>query len=234
MRVSHAPDQRIEEHAHLWPCLTLHVLGGYRERSETGESEIGGPGAVLQPAGAAHANFISAAGLETVSIFFDPAWLAGNAVDRPRVWRGGSAGAAARGLARAWCSGQHDERALAAHTSAFLHSADAVPRPPKPPAWLARVEAVIATPGADTKTAARAAGLSTDALARAYRQWTGEGLRETMRRRRLERAIASLRTDGVSLADAAALNGYCDQSHLNRECRALLGRTSGEIAAGPR
>lgn len=66
-------------------------------------------------------------------------------------------------------------------------------------------------------------------LARAYRAWRGEGLMETLRRRRVERATLQLRESAVGLAEIAAECGFCDQSHMNRVFRAVLGRTPLEV-----
>jgi AraC-like DNA-binding protein len=66
-------------------------------------------------------------------------------------------------------------------------------------------------------------------LARAYRAWRGEGIAETVRRRLVERAVLKLRSGGASLADVAAECGFCDQSHMNRAFRSVLGRTPLEV-----
>ena len=68
-------------------------------------------------------------------------------------------------------------------------------------------------------------------LAQAYRAATGEGIRETVQRRRVERATSLLRNSAVQLADVAADCGFCDQSHMNRIVRRLLGRTPAEVRA---
>jgi AraC family transcriptional regulator len=66
-------------------------------------------------------------------------------------------------------------------------------------------------------------------VARAYRAWRGEGMGERVRRRRVERATLRLRMSEAPLADVAAECGFCDQSHMNRSFRAVLGRTPLEV-----
>ena len=66
-------------------------------------------------------------------------------------------------------------------------------------------------------------------LARAYRAWRGEGMAETARRRRVERATLALREGAEPLAEIAVACGFADQSHMNRAFRAVLGRTPLEV-----
>ena len=61
------------------------------------------------------------------------------------------------------------------------------------------------------------------------RAWRGEGIAETLRRRRVERAALRLRGGDAPLADIAAECGFCDQSHMNRAFRIVLGRTPLEV-----
>jgi transcriptional regulator GlxA family with amidase domain len=66
-------------------------------------------------------------------------------------------------------------------------------------------------------------------LARAYRAWRGEGLADTVRRRRVERGALLLRMSDTPLAEVAVACGFCDQSHMNRSFRAVLGRTPLDV-----
>jgi AraC-like DNA-binding protein len=68
-------------------------------------------------------------------------------------------------------------------------------------------------------------------LARAYRAATGEGLGEMQRRRRVEAASKLLRFTRLPLAEIAVAAGFCDQSHMNRCFRAVLGRTPLTVRA---
>jgi AraC family transcriptional regulator len=235
VRVVHPGGQGIEEHRHDWPSLTLYVLGGCAELYEGGAATLRGPSAVLHPAGRPHADRIDDSGLETVSIQFDPAWLrmAGHDVrlDRSRCWAGGPVAAEARRLATAWRQPDLPERALADATGAFVRFA-LTQGDELPPAWLDRVVRSLEaeTPPA-TAALAQRLDLHPAWLARAYRAATGEGLQETVRRKRVQAAVDGLRRTESGLAQIALAAGFCDQSHMNRGFQAVLGRTPLQVRA---
>jgi AraC-like DNA-binding protein len=104
--------------------------------------------------------------------------------------------------------------------------------PPTPPAWLEAARTLIdgETPPS-TSALARMLGLHPAWLARAYRQATGEGLRGTLHRRWVERAVLLLRESSLAQADIAADAGFCDQSHMIRVFRRVLGRTPSDVRA---
>jgi AraC family transcriptional regulator len=165
---------------------------------------------------------------------FDPAWLTAEAravLPTRTTWRsGGAAGIAGRALAAAWLALDADEAALRAHTSRFL--ADAFSRPaekPPAPVWGQRVLAALDAERAATKDLALTEARHPAWLARAFRAWRGEGMAETVRRRRVERATLRLRENVLPLADIALECGFCDQSHMNRAFNAVLGRTPLEV-----
>lgn len=228
-RIMHPAGQRIDAHGHDWPVLTLYRIGAYREKSEDGEMTFEGPSAVFQPALAAHADEVGDAGLETLSMTFDPAWLhqeVRNVLPARACWRlGGAIGAASRRLAASWLDADHQR--VRVETSRFLLAMFAA-EPPPPPAWGERVKHWL---DHETPTAVIADKIARHPawLARAYRAWRGEGMGETLRRRRVERAAIRLRGSAAPLADIAAESGFCDQSHMNRAFRAVLGRTPLEV-----
>jgi AraC family transcriptional regulator len=235
VRVVHPGGQAIEEHRHDWPSLTLYVLGGCTELYDGGDAALRGPSAVLHPAGRPHADRVDDCGLETVSIQFDPAWLrqAGHdlRLDRSRCWTGGAVAAEARRLAAAWRQPDLPEHTLADATGAFVSFALAQGEELRP-AWLERVVSSLEgeTPTA-TATLARGLDLHPAWLARAYRAATGEGLQETVRRKRVQLAVDRLRGSDCGLAEIAATAGFCDQSHMNRGFQAVLGRTPMQVRA---
>jgi AraC family transcriptional regulator len=231
-RIMHPPGQRIDAHGHDWPGLSLYRMGAYEEMAEDGASAaLGGPSVVFQPSGAAHADRIGAAGLETLTMTFDPDWLAPDArrvLPQRTSWRpGGPLAFAARRLAEVWLSSQ-DDRTLRSATSAFLLVMFARSQTPAQPRWLGEVDEAL---GLSTPTALIARRLKRHPawLARAYRACRGEGLGDTLRRKRVEQATLRLRAGGAPLADVAAECGFCDQSHMNRSFRAVLGRTPLQV-----
>jgi AraC-like DNA-binding protein len=66
-------------------------------------------------------------------------------------------------------------------------------------------------------------------LGTAYRRAIGEGLTETAARLRVERAARLLRETDQTGADVAQEAGFCDQSHMNRTFRRLLGRLPSAV-----
>jgi AraC family transcriptional regulator len=76
-----------------------------------------------------------------------------------------------------------------------------------------------------------ALGLHPRGLAHAYRQATGEGLHDTILRRRVEKAANLLRGTDQSIADVAVCVDFCDQSHLNRALARFIGRTPVQVRA---
>lgn len=233
VRVMHAPHQRISEHRHDWACLTLPVIGSYLEVQEGGFTLVEGPSVVLHPPGAFHADTIGARGLETISMQLDPSWLAAPGLLRrlggSRTWLGGPVPVLARKLAGVWQEPSRSESEIARATSAFLHAASLCPQQLRP-SWFDQAASALAggQPGS-TRLLARQLGLNAAWLTRAYRAHAGEGMQETLRRKRVEAAVAFLRDPRSSLAEVAAAAGFCDQSHMNRSFRAVLNRTPAEV-----
>jgi AraC-like DNA-binding protein len=233
VRVSHVGLRRIDPHRHDWPNLTVYLTGAFTEHFEDGEIRIAGPSVIVHPAGSEHANDIAVEGLETFGVMFDPAWLTNTGFsakyDRPLHWVGGSVSAAARHLASEWMRPGSTEKQLAAATNRFFEMAmsNAVPRRPT---WLKSVSRDLELHDAEaTQAIADRLNLNPAWLARAYRASTGEGMQETVRRQHIETAIRLLRSSSLQLAEVALQAGFCDQAHMNRCFRAVLGCTPRAI-----
>lgn len=235
LRVVHPDSQEIDEHRHDWAYIGLYTLGRYREIYDGGEAVMAGPSAVLHPAGRPHADQVESVGLETLTIEFDQAWLRlhgfGSRLDRSLAWTGGAVALAGRRLAHVLSQPARSEVQIGNATAQFLQFAVRSERR-LIPAWLERVtEALAANSVPSTNEIARRLDLHPAWLARAYRAATGEGLRETVQRNRVEQACGMLRRTDCSLADVALAAGFCDQSHMNRGFRATLGRTPTVVRA---
>ena len=235
LRIVHPPGQLIPPHRHDWPLLTLPALGGYEEESDDGTVGIAGPAVILHPAGRCHSNCIHPFGMETFSIEFDPAWLKldrfGALFERSSYWIGGPVPLASYGLRRLWVDAAVNERDLQRATADFLRMAKDSARSEIPP-WLDSVRARIASDNAITADRLAASiGLHPRWLAHAYRQATGEGIHETILRRRVERAVDLLRGSDRPIADIAVSVGFCDQSHLNRALARFIARTPVQVRA---
>lgn len=235
VRVISGGNTVVEEHSHDWPILSLFVMGDCRKIFDGGDVRIRGPSAVLHGASEAHANRLGEVGLEQIDLQFDPRWLGRDTMSRPlkgvRCWLGGPVAAAAARLRSLWSRPATPEAQLVQETRRFLDFA-LVPRDDRGVAWLPAVLKRIqidAPPSASELGATL--GLHPSWLAQAYRRATGEGLRQTIQRRRVEHAAMLLRSSDHSAADIAAAAGFCDQSHMNRTFRSVLQRTPGQIRA---
>jgi len=215
----------VPEHAHDWPLLSLFVIGAYSNRTELGEEFISGPSAILYAAGAAHRNTAGPDGFEQIEIEFDPAWLGGAPLPSGPVLRlvGGRGGAEARSLAQLCSRGATEERIRAA-LRRFLETARSTSEAVRP-AWLGDVaRRVKEDPARSVAGLARETGLHPSWLGTAYRHAVGEGLLDTAARSRVERAVRFLRETDLPPGWIAMEAGFCDQSHMIRTFRRILGR----------
>lgn len=232
VRIVDRPGSVVSEHRHDWPILSLFITGDYTKLSEVGATRICSPAAVLHAPGAPHGSLVSEAGAEQIDIEFDPQWacLETRHLRPVQCWIGGAVAAAARRLAALWTSGCADEARLAGETRRLLETA-LRPSPQRMPEWLpCVVDLLQAEHPPSTSEIAGRLGLHPGWLAHRYRRAVGEGLGETLRRNRVERAAAMLRAGASPDAQIAVAAGFCDQSHMIRSFRAVLGRTPSQVA----
>jgi AraC family transcriptional regulator len=71
-------------------------------------------------------------------------------------------------------------------------------------------------------------------LGTAYKRATGEGVLETAARFRVELAARLLRETNLAIACIAIEAGFCDQSHMNRAFRRVLGRSPSAVRSDRR
>jgi AraC family transcriptional regulator len=221
---------RVPEHAHDWPLLSIFVIGSYLNQTELGETFIAGPSAILYRAGAAHRNAVASAGFEQIEIEFDPAWLGRGLLPGAPVsrWLGGRAGAEARTLALL-CGREANEERLRAALQRFVERASRESAR-EPASWVGTI-----TRRLSEDTTLKVADLASEVrrhpswLGTAYRCATGEGLLEAAARFRVERAARLLRETDQPFASVAVEAGFCDQSHMNRTFRRVLGRLPSAV-----
>jgi AraC family transcriptional regulator len=210
----------VAEHAHDWPMLSLYVMGGYRNVTEHGAHDIAEPSFVFYERGAVHRNEIGETGFEQIEIEFDPDWLGQLPREPVHLRIGGSGGAQARQLALA-CGTALNEKALRRAVRGLLSAEDNAT-----PGWIGNVNAALrANPARRIGELAGESGISAAWIGPAYRRCTGQSIKETAARLRVERAARLLRESDRSLVDIAADTGFCDQSHMNRLFRRVLGRS---------
>lgn len=222
------------EHAHDWPVLSLFVIGSYLNETEAGETFISGPSAVFYRAGARHRNTTAAVGFEQIEIEFDPAWLGERFLPRQPVmrWLGGRVAREARSLAHA-CQGEAREDRLRAELQQFLASASRAAGQEvehEAASWIGNIaQRLREDPSLKVSDLATEIRRHPSWVGSAYRQATGEGLQETAARLRVESATWLLRETTQSLSAIALEAGFCDQSHMNRTFRRVLGRSPATI-----
>lgn len=229
-RVIDRANARVPAHAHDWPVVSLFVIGAYTNHTDLGELAISSPSAILYRAGAPHRNEVSSEGFEQIEIEFDPAWLGGaNTAGAPvQRWIGGRIGALARSLARQ-CNGDLSEERLREGLRRLIE-AGADDNRRAPPPWVGLIDRRLQTDPAISVTGlAREIGRHPSWLGTAYALSKGEGILDAAARVRVERAARLLRETDVALARVASDAGFCDQSHMNRTFRRILGRTPSAV-----
>lgn len=220
----------VPEHAHDWPVLSVFVLGGYENRTDLGQAVIAGPSAILYRAGAAHQNQVASSGFEQIEIEFDAAWLGTRPLPAAPVsrWIGGLPGAEARTLARICMTGP-GEAVVRAAVRRFVESAPLQPERQRP-RWVDQADQRLREdPALKAHDLAREVERHPVWLGVAYRQATGEGPAEAAARFRVERAARLLRETEEAMASIAVSAGFCDQSHMIRAFRRLLGRLPSAV-----
>lgn len=220
----------VPEHAHDWPVVSLFVIGAYTNHTDLGELAISSPSAIFYRAGAAHRNEVSSAGFEQVEIELDPQWLgcAGIADAPVQRWVGGRMGALARSLAQL-CNRDPSEEQLRAGLQRLIAGGAAEDRR-APPAWVGWIDRRLqADPAVSVAGLARQIGRHPSWLGTAYALNKGEGILDAAARLRVECAARLLRETDAALAWIASEAGFCDQSHMNRTFRRVLGRTPSAI-----
>ena len=235
VRVIEAGNSVVEEHCHDWPVLSLYVMGDVIKLQAGVEVRVNRPSVVLHGPGEYHSNIVGSAGLEQLDIQFDPAWISRSARDdmirRVSFWSGGKVAASATCLRLKWLNPHSSGSELQRATARFLDGAFATEEAGEPE-WLPTVLRKLENKEVSSTTAlARELNMHPGWLAQAYKSAVGEGLRQTVQRHRVERAAHLLRTTDLEAADIAAEVGFCDQSHMIRTFRRLLGRTPSRVQA---
>jgi len=220
----------VPRHAHDWPLLSLFVLGSYRNETELGTTTFEGPSAILYRAGACHSNVIGRTGFEQIEIEFDPSWVGSQVMpDAPVTqWVNGRGASAMLQLIEA-VRKRPDEQRLREEIQRFLSNSVCAPMPPRP-RWADKIEQLLRTdPRRSIKSLAAQEGCHPAWLGRAYARTAGENLSTAAARFRVTRAAHLLRETDQSAAEISLDAGFCDQSHMIRTFRTILGRSPNAV-----
>ena len=141
---------------------------------------------------------------------------------------GGRIGAAIRALTHS-CGNPMDEERFATALREFLVTA-VEQSPGTRPVWVDQVIRRLRQ-----NTALRVTDLAREVdrhpswLGAAYKEAVGEGILDTATRLRVEIAVRLLRETNMTYCDTAHDAGFCDQSHMHRSFRRVLGRLPSAV-----
>lgn len=231
----YAPGEQMPRHAHAELALTLVLSGRIDEAVARSTNEAVALSVGVKPAGTEHVNRFGPGGSHTVCIKISDAWLGrfGPLVPEVRAWRWLRGGAAVPVFMHVLDALRHGHlpvtwlEAAAVDLMAALAD-DGRLRPGVAPPWLGRARELLLADvrrGVTASALAAEAGMHPVSLARAFRRHYGESMSECLRRARMQAAARALENETVTLAEAAAIAGLADQSHLTRLCRAETGVT---------
>lgn len=237
LRVASLPPEAVAEHSHDNAHFILPLADGYRSlaRDPLAKSRtvFSAGSAIYNPPGVMHRDCFDVAGGLFLSVsapddlpttLVQPVLLRGEAESVMRRLVGLSArGAPGDGLAI--------EQAALTLADAVVHSLEVSAHAPD---WLLRavemVEDLAWTPGLEIRMIADAVGVHPVHLARSWRRHLGRSPAGAIRHRRADHAIHGL-IRNMDLAEAAAVAGYADQSHMTREYVRIFGVTPGAFRA---
>ena len=94
---------------------------------------------------------------------------------------------------------------------------------------LAEIERNIGCSGLNGRTLAQRLGRSQRLVAAVFRQRSRETVAETVRRIRVERAMAMISASTMSLKEIACACGFFDQSHMTHTLKKTTGRTPSQL-----
>lgn len=236
---AYPPRYAAPKHAHEHAFCYLMLSGSCTEAYAGRTRNIGSPDLVFHPAGETHANDWHAAGGGCFHVEFGPQWLRrvrehSPVLDRPAEFHRGPP---------VWLATRlYDEfrqpdtvsplavEGLTLELIVRTARETAAARAGRPPAWLRRVEEILAERFRDPPgltELAREADVHPVHLATVFRRHLRCTPGEYVRRRRVDYACGRLIRTAAPLAEVAADAGFCHQSHFCRVFRVVTGMTPG-------
>jgi AraC family transcriptional regulator len=245
----YAGGERQRRHAHDHSSVTLVLRGAVEERVGTAIESGTALSVVVKPAGIEHTDLFGPAGAVTLQVALSREYesLAPPPGGRPQRWRWIHADASSRAMLRI-CDALRNARKLdhapvgGTRVASFpMHLDDLVlellasldgeewTSPCVAPAWLQRVRDALEESSSSIRSIAAREGVHPVALARLFRRCFGMQPTTWRRRARVRRAASLLADTADPLCEIALDADYCDQAHMTRELRAVLGATPAMI-----
>ena len=224
---SHRSEHRIPPHKHANDYLCIVLSGGFAEQEGKRWHERPSGSVFTHHAGETHHDRFGPRGAKCVNLHF------ATGQSGPVVESRCSAAIriAAEQLAFELAACSREDLALASLAAEIMASLDPAPATKSDRGgWLGRVvEAICDAPDRRWTLAEIAAVADRHPVhvAQSFRARTGMSLGAFQRLRRLTGLSLALRNARTPLAALAAEFGYCDQSHMNSEFRAVLGTSPG-------
>jgi len=226
------------DHAHESAYFDMVLAGAHVEQFAGGCFELVRSHLAYRPAGSRHRNRVSTAGARCFNIELGREWLIRHDVTSllpagPRTFEDHRLKHSMWRLARElrspdpWSSLAVDGIAieLVAHSARCRTGT-------RPPHWLATVRELLHQPTGIPPTLAdlgRAAGVHPSHVARVVRRHFGCSVGEVLRSHRLAAAVERIKATTVPLSVIALDCGFCDQAHLTRVMRRMMGVTPGRL-----
>jgi len=237
LRVASLPPEAVSEHSHDNAHFILPMADGYRSLAHDplarSRKVFNAGSAIYNPPGIVHRDCYDVAGGLFLSVSA-PKDLP-TQVAYPLLLRGDAETAMRRLVGLSARAGAGDdlavEQAALTLTAAVVSLLDTSTHAPD---WLLRavemVDDLACEPGLEIRAIAEAVGVHPVHLARGWRRHFRRSPAAAIRHRRADHATQCL-LHGIDLAEAAAVAGYADQSHMTREYVRIFGVTPGVFRA---
>jgi AraC family transcriptional regulator len=222
-------------HAHVNPHLTFLLQGGTEEKWKQGVYERFAGELVFYPAGEPHQNLQTVGGSKNINFEFDPSFFAQNDLDESAIAKAAGKTAATKFLLLK----AYREMILrdpGAGESIHLLLLDLLTGPGRlykkepgnksAPEWVGKIREYLAdrwNEPVNLQELSRASGVHPITISKHFPRYFSCTLGEYLRRLKIEKALALVKTSNHSLMEIAFECGFADQSHFIRVFKGLTG-----------
>ena len=223
------------EHAHVNPHLTFLLQGGTEEKWKKGVYERFAGELVFYPAGEPHQNLQTQGGSKNINFEFDPTFFAQNDLDESAIARAMSKTAATKFLLlKVYREMAFGDPGMGESIHLLLLDVLASPERlykkesgNKPVSgWIGKVREYLADRWNETvslQELSQASGVHPITISKHFPRYFSCTLGEYLRRLKIEKALALVKSSNRSLMEIAFECGFADQSHFIRVFKGLTG-----------